>query len=275
MAEILDERFEDVNDTNVEFENLDEPSVVEQAVAPVEQVVEQQPDEEDLPEKYKGKSAKELVRMHQEAEKMMGKHSSEVGELRSIVDSFIKTQLKSTEQEQPTSAQQTLDELDFYTDPKKAVEKAIESNPYVQEAQKLTVEMKRQAVHTKLQQAHPDYMNIAQDSAFLDWVKSSPIRTRLLVEADQRYDFDAANELLSTWKERNTAVAQTKQIAEQDRKQALKSANTGSQTRGSAEVVSKKVYRRADLINLLQTNPDRYYAMSDEIQRAYLEGRVK
>jgi hypothetical protein len=35
------------------------------------------------------------------------------------------------------------------------------------------------------------------------------------------------------------------------------------------------VYRRADLIKLRMTDPDRYMQLSDEIMQAYAEGRVK
>jgi hypothetical protein len=45
-------------------------------------------------------------------------------------------------------------------------------------------------------------------------------------------------------------------------------------TAGTGET-SKKVYRRADLIRLRLENPDRYDALSDEIMKAYSEGRVK
>jgi hypothetical protein len=38
---------------------------------------------------------------------------------------------------------------------------------------------------------------------------------------------------------------------------------------------SKKVYRRADLIKLRMTDPDRYMALQDEIMSAYAQGRVK
>jgi hypothetical protein len=37
----------------------------------------------------------------------------------------------------------------------------------------------------------------------------------------------------------------------------------------------KKIYRRADLIRLKMTDPNRYDALSDEIMAAYQEGRVK
>jgi hypothetical protein len=43
---------------------------------------------------------------------------------------------------------------------------------------------------------------------------------------------------------------------------------------GSGEV-SRKIYRRADLIKLKMTDPDRYMALQDEIMSAYADGRVK
>lgn len=36
---------------------------------------QEQPTEEDVPDKYRGKSAADLVRMHQEAERMLGRQS--------------------------------------------------------------------------------------------------------------------------------------------------------------------------------------------------------
>jgi len=79
----------------------------EQQLAMFEQVEEQQetpePQEPEIPDKYKGKSAEELVQMHQEAEKLLGRQSSEVGELRKVVDTYIQTQLtQDTTRSTPT-----------------------------------------------------------------------------------------------------------------------------------------------------------------------------
>jgi len=52
----------------------------------------------------------------------------------------------------------------------------------------------------------------------------------------------------------------------------LKAASIGS--KGSNEPVSKKKYRRSDIIKLMQTDPDKYDSLSDEIMQAYQEGRV-
>ena len=47
-------------------------------------------------------------------------------------------------------------------------------------------------------------------------------------------------------------------------------------SRASGEsTAGKKIYRRADLIRLKQTDPQRYQSLADEIYQAYAEGRVK
>jgi hypothetical protein len=275
MANIIDERYDD-NDTT-EYSSFETEVVATDNVAQTTEVTGQPTADEDdsLPEKYKGKSAKEIARMHMEAEKMMGKHSSEVGELRSIVDSFIKTQLET---KKPTTVESSddnlVDDVDFYVDPKRAVEKALNSHPAIRQAEEMSQNMKQQTIRQKLQETHPDYMQVATDANFIGWVKASPIRTKLLVEADQRFDFDSANELLSLWKDRQGVVSQAKETATQDRKQAIKQASNSS-PKSSGEGMSKKVYRRSDIISLMQNNPSRYDELYSEITQAYREGRVK
>ena len=125
-----------------------------------------------------------------------------------------------------------------------------------------------------LQTKHPEMQEILQDAKFADWIKGSKIRTRLFAQADQQYDVDAADELFSLWKERQQVVTQTAANEKQQRKQSVKSASTGN-ARGSGEQKAKKIYRRADIIKLMRTDPDRYQALSNEIMQAYSEGRVR
>ena len=230
------------------------------------------PAEDDVPEKYKGKSTAEIVRMHQEAEKLLGKQSGEVGELRSVVDSYIQTQLDSTT---PQQAQKTEDEdIDFFSDPDKAVERAIANHPSIKKAEASNLNNQRQAAQSKLQSRHPDMNEIVQDGKFVDWIKSSKIRTQLFAQADRQYDYEAADELFTNWKERQGVVAQAASTEKDTRKAAVKSASTGT-ARGTGEQRAKKVYRRSDIIKLMKTDPDRYMSLSDEITQAYAEGRVR
>ena len=237
-----------------------------------EEVEQPQAEEQGLPDKYQGKSLEEVVQMHQEAEKLLGRQSSEVGELRKVVDDYISSQ------QQPTAPQQQHvepeDDIDYFTDPQGAVNRAIENHPRIREAQQYTAEYKKQSSLASLQSKHPDMQSILSDTGFAEWIKASKIRTQLFVQADQQYDAEAADELFSLWKERKTVAQQTANVEKQARKQSLKAANTGN-ARGSAEGSRKKVYRRADIIKLMKNDPDRYQALSEEIMAAYAEGRVK
>jgi hypothetical protein len=246
----------------------------ELATNSIETPEEEQPQEPEfeLPEKYQGKSVEDLVQMHQELEKFSGKQSTEVGELRKLVDDHIQTQLST--QQAPQQQQQQDDEVDFFVDPQNAVNRAIDNHPKIKEAEAYTQQARQQATLSQLKSNHPDMESILQDPKFAEWIKGSKVRTKLFVQADQSYDYDAAHELFSLWKERSQVVQQTANVEKQARKNTLKSASTGN-ARGTSEGSRKKVYRRADLIKLMQTDPDRYMALQPEIMAAYAEKRVK
>jgi hypothetical protein len=261
MARLIDERPEDVEENDIDTTLEQEPQEPEATL--------EEP-ESDIPEKYQGKSTAEIVRMHQEAEKLLGKQSSEVGDLRKVVDDYIQTQLTDTE----TQATNADEEVDFFSDPDKAVERAINNHPKIKEAENISNQYRQSTAMATLQTKHPEMQEILQDAKFADWIKGSKIRTRLFAQADQQYDVDAADELFSLWKERQQVVTQTAANEKQQRKQSVKSASTGN-ARGSGEQRAKKVYRRADIIKLMRTDPDRYQALSNEIMQAYKEGRVR
>ena len=259
MATLIDERQDEVE--------INEEEVVSQVTE--EPQVEETPQEDDIPDKYKGKSTAEIVRMHQEAEKLLGRQSSEVGELRQVVDSYIQTQLDTT-----PATQEPEEDIDFFSDPDKAVERAIKNHPSIKAAEQQTQQYKQQTAQSQLQQRHPDMQEILQDGKFVDWIKGSKIRTQLFAQADTQYDYEAADELFTNWKERQGVVAQTVANEKASRKEAVKTASTGG-AKGSGETATKKVYRRSDIIKLMQTDPDRYLALSPEIERAYAEKRVR
>jgi len=223
----------------------------------------------ELPEKYRDKSLDEIVKMHQEAEKLIGKQAQEVGEVRKLADELIRQNLGSKQQQ----IKQDEPEIDFFEDPKKAVQRTVDSHPDIVAARQATLEMKRTQIQQRLAQDHPDFGDIAKDQDFANWVKSSPVRIELFKRADAEYDYDSANELLSTYKQlRGVKKQQSEASNEATRKQNLKA--VGVDAGGSGES-SKKVYRRADLIRLKMQDPNRYDALSDEIMAAYAEGRVR
>ena len=265
MATFIDEDFN--NPQEDEEENLPNEEGSEETQ---EDESNLESEEDEIPEKYKGKSVKDIVRMHQEAEKAMGKQGSEVGELRRIVDDFVKVQTVSKQQQAP----EVDEDIDFFSDPDKAIAKAISKHPKVQQAEQMAAQMAQTKILATLKTNHPDYEQIIKDSSFAEWIGKSKVRTELFSRADRNYDYDAADELLTTWKERTQVVNKTTEAEKLGRKQAVKAASTGS-TKGSGETASKKTYKRADIIELMRFDPDRYQALAPEIMQAYAEGRVK
>ena len=231
---------------------------------------------EELPEKYKGKTAIEIAKMHQEAEKLIGRQANEVHEVRSLADQLLKQQLEANKKVKQEPIEESLEE-DFFADPQQAVARTVEKHPAVLEAKQAALELKKMKTAQQLAAKHPDFATIAQDAGFQDWVKSSSIRLNLFAKADAEYDFDSADELLSTYKEikqiKQAQQAQNTQVVESKaQEQAMKAATVDV---GGTGETSRKVFRRADLIKLKMTDPARYDAMSDEIMAAYQEGRVR
>lgn len=256
MAQLIDERKQEVDEVE------DNDAVLEEEVAATPESPE-----DELPAQYKGKSTDEIIKMHQEAESRLGKQGEEVGQYRKIIDDFILKQTKSNEPEEA-------EEIDFFADPDKAVEHKIANHPTLKQLEQLGVQMHQSQTLSALQQKHPDLKEIAMSPEFQKWVTGSKVRQQLYEQANSQYNYDAADELFSTWKEIRNVAKQTVEVERKERKQALNAASTGGAS-GSTEAPSKKIYRRADIIELMRTNPKRYQSMSDEIMRAYQEGRVR
>ena len=262
-----------VNDEVMEPTEAETPDMFEAAEEP-----QPQESEDDLPERYRGKSIKDLVKMHQEAEQVFQRHSAEVGEtrkevteLRAVVDNYIQKEL--TNQAPQTEKVDDSEDVDFFVDPVKAVDSRINNHPKIKEAEQVTNNYRQQTALSQLQSLHPDMEQILNDSKFAEWVQQSPIRTKLAAQADQMYDVEAANELFTLYKERASMVAQTAEAERNQRSRAVKSASTGG-ARGSNHGVRKNVYRRSDIINMMINEPDKYKSRSDEFLKAYEEGRV-
>ena len=245
--------------------------------APTQVDTAPQEPQEIIPEKYKGKSLDEIVRMHQEAEKLIGRQAQEVGEVRKLADELIKQQLNNNKQDTQPSVEDN--EIDYFADPDKAVNRAVENNPIVRQLKEQQELQAKQAVVATLQEKYPGFQNIVQTEDFTNWIKASRVRTNLLIEAEN-YNLDAAQELLETYTAIQGMKNQTAQKADTvlvedskaQRSQQLKSAAV---QKGGTGEVSKPVYRRVDLIRLRMQDPERYNAMQDDIMSAYNEGRVK
>lgn len=271
---------------NVEISNIDDNTItdsVEDVVSDItEEVVEEvqtkAETEPSIPSKFANKSTEEIIDSYTNLEKELGRKAQEVGELRKLSDSFLQAEVARTKQNPqnntPLEAKDNDNSDDFFDDPNKAVNKMIENHPKFQQFQQFQAQQAQAGAKAQLEQKHPDFTDVVKDKGFQEWVQDSPIRMQMFQAADS-YNFDAANELLSNWKDRSmiSKTQEVKQQAEVSRKDALKAGSTESRA-SSGSNAGGKTYRRADLIRLKMEDPARYESLEDDIFAAYAEGRV-
>ena len=251
-----------------------ETETVEASQDLTEETTEAVEQEYQPPEKYAGKSLEDVITMHQNAEKAIGKQGQEVGEQRKLIQNLLEAQ--NTTQTNAPPEEKTTFEDQFYSDPAQAVNSAIENHPSVVEARKERQVQQQQHQLSVLEKAYPDWQDRVATKEFQDWVGSSAIRTEMFRKADSEYNPGYAIELFDMYDKVNM-VDKTKEVKKQEtakRDKALR--KTSSETRSTSDSVGgKKIYRRADLINLQVSDPNRYASLADEIHSAYAEGRVK
>jgi hypothetical protein len=265
--------FEDPFEAEGEFDNIEEVEEQQEPEAVEQPAVEDKP-EVVIPNKYQGKSVEDIVKMHQEAEKLIGKQAQEVGEVRRLADELLKRELYHKQAVEPQEEQDLASRL--YEDPASVINETVNKHPAIAEARYQAQSYKQNQVLEKLKNNFPDFEQTLGNTDFIEWVKNSPIRLKLLAEANSNYDYDSAAEIFSTW----SVIKPKKQvmdlnIAENSKKERDKTLKAVSVDTGSSAPSSRKTYRRADLINLRLRDPQRYEAMQDEILSAYAEGRVK
>ena len=260
-----------------EFVNLDEPEMAE----PETQTTEPEESQgSEVPEKFQGKSFEDVVDMYRNLEKDYGRKGNEIGELRKLTDELLQLEIqqkKSANERVTTKEEEVLSDDDWFSSPKQATDKYLEKSGLAQEVKELKEKLSskdREEAHKTFVEKHPDYMDLAQNESFQQFVSASKYRLDLAQKADQ-YDYEAANELFDLYKAINPNSGATENSGNDkaNKQEARKKATlegTGNRNKGT-----KKVYRRADLIKMKMQDPDRYNSMQEEIMQAYSEGRVK
>ena len=230
--------------------------------------------ESEIPAKYAGKSMAEVIKMQQEAESLMSRQADELGQQRKLMQSLVDAQNKATETTPPEEP--VAQEENFFDDPVNAVNKAIENHPDVIKAREERMGNVQQHNLDSLDKAYPDWQDTVKDSSFQKFIGDSATRTEMFRKADTEYRSDLAIELFDWYSQTKMSGATQEAVAKEKSNIEKAMKQTSSETRSSGDSVGgKKVYRRADLINLQITDPNRYASLSDEIQSAYAEGRVK
>lgn len=225
--------------------------------------------QDDIPEKFKGKELTDVVNSYKELEKELGRKNNEVGELRKLTDDFLKQKL-----EEPTEVKESnIDLDDLLENPNDVINKAVDNNPRITALEDQLRDARIAEQKAGFERKHENWQDVLSSEDFQNWIKDSSVRQNMFNQAHTQYDYEMADELLNLYQDvRGAAKEVAEDVATTKRKKALRNTSTG---KGSTGEVTKKVYRRTDLIRLKQTDPQRYSDMQDEIMLAYTEGRVR
>lgn len=228
--------------------------------------------EEEIPDKYRGKSVSELVRMHQESEQKIGQQGNELGDLRKTVNALIEQNLNEAPKKEDGPA--PAEDVDFFANPEEAVRKVIDNHPDIAEARRIKGEFTQKQAQEEIYRRHPDADSIFQEKGFQEWIQNNPHRQKQLVEANNNFDVDAGDALLRDYKEIKGAK-QAETPKETVTKASAKTADTGSVSNAGQARKGGKVIYRSDIRELQRTNPRRYAEMLPDIRKAYAEGRIR
>ena len=253
--------------------NAPEPQVTAPVQAP----------EDDLPEKYRGKSIKDIVEMHRHAESELGRKNNEIGSIRKLADELIGIRRIEAEaantanKPKPITADQLIDnpeETILQVARREATERTKEL------ADRLGATEAELAL-ARFEKKHPDYQRVMVDPDFGKWVESSPYRQQLALKAGQNGDLLAGDELFSLYAEQRLSRQDSPEAEKPDtgiaaaKKAGL--ARSGGSTAGKVvpSAGDKPIFKRSDLMEMRIKNPDEFDRLQPQILEAYREKRVK
>jgi hypothetical protein len=230
----------------------------------------------EVPDKYKGKDANDIIEMHQNAESRLGQLQNEVGNLRGLVTDLSALQRPTAEPE-PAQEPVTITGDDLLTDPVSAIRAVLQP-----ELDKLDAASNLSAANTIVQTESNSLLSdydvdaITATPEFQAFATRTPSRTADLNTAAKGEGLDqvrAARRLLEDFQDfqgaTSTTTEKVESPVEQARKVATESATTGAPISGKSQIYE------ADVIALITSDPTKYRSPSyqTELMSAIKEGR--
>lgn len=237
-----------------------------------------QASDDGLPEKFKGKSPKEIAEAYQNLESELGRARNEIGTNRRLVDELLNLRRDTTAKSEPERQPVTPHEL--AENPEETITTVARrvADERTAGAEQRLEKLEQELAAQEFEKRHPGYRDLARSAEFGEWLKGSPLRVKLVQKAAQN-DWDAGDELMSLYKEHQ--AAKPAPSAGKDPKEAAREAGLAkSGGSGANKVVQggdgKKIYSRAELADLYIRNPEEYSRRFDsEFRQAYAEKRVR
>lgn len=229
---------------------------------------------DNVPEKFRGKSVKDVFGSYDNLQQAYSRQGQEVGELRKLATTLSEhvAPASKVEPAKPVTPE------DLLADPDKTINDVINAHPTVKHARDTADQLERQLAVVNLEQKHPNFRDTATDEGFRTWVQNNKALSRLAQQADN-YDFDSADTLFSLWQERKDSE---KKVTEASKRREKEKAGTLEGSSG-ADASSEEILSRAEMRDLqtranLGDRKAKAIWESREFQekrrRAYLDKRV-
>jgi hypothetical protein len=242
------------------------------------------PSEDDLPEKFKGKSMKDVVAMYQNAESELGRKNNEIGMIRKLADELIgvraleRQSQDNQEKLTPLTADRLLDnpeESILGVVKREALSKteALESKVASLEERLLTEEFEKR---------HPGFQDTMVSPEFGGWLQTSRYRQILGARAAQG-DFAAADELFGLYEESAAIRAAASSQREEGTSTPNTSARQATTVRSGGSAAGGVVptssgapkFTRRELLEMRINRPDEFDSRQEEILEAYRLKQVR
>jgi hypothetical protein len=254
------------SDTTVD-ESSDESQVVEtsgDAVATGETP--------SIPDKYAGKTMEEIIEMHMNAEKEIGRQANEVGTYRDLLKSMsdVNSQAAATQTDTTEAKPVEVSSDDLWEDPTGAIRSVVEDavKDIIAPVQQSQKQQQMEAQVSALMSAHPDAETIGADPEFQAFVEKSPYRLMDAQRWVENRDVDAANRLLSDWKELHPGQEPT-EVVQGDVSAVNKARAVATETgRGSGGPKGKETLSKREVMKVFINDRDLYD--SDSFQQKLL-----
>lgn len=256
----------------------EDPELAPTSVRPEAATQEQQAVPPTIPDKYKDKSLAEVIDMHQNAEKEIGRSRNEIGQYRGLVKSL--SQLQRTPEHSVQEQQEKLDVSgdDLIADPvgtiRAVVKQDLEALAAKADDQRLDALV--EAENSMLLRDFPDLDATVGSDEFKEFATRTSGRQvdfNSAATGEGLGQVRAARRLLEDYEDFNRAMKPSKtQTAVQAAQQVATESGTGG---SKPQHVSGDLIYEADVISLIASNPAKYRSPSyqDSLMAAIREGR--
>ncbi len=234
-----------------------------------------------IPDRFKNKSIEDVIQSYEELEKLNSRQSQDLGAMRKTVDELLDIQKQQASSPAPEPSKPVSVD-DLYEDADGNIRRVVREEAS-NEIEALKSELNTLRVERRVAQIDdkfPNWREKAQAPEFLDWVRESPYRVRMVQEADAG-DFDAAEEILGMYYE-HSQRSETQDQQAQERRQATDNLNAAMlESASPATPQLEDTYSRNDLMEARlaakrgDLKAERWLqAHADSIAIAYEEGRI-